>query len=43
MGSNKSGMLLITVGNSYFIDCRVVVSSPKSLRISLSLSLSHTV
>lgn len=39
MGSNKSAMLLITVGNSYFIDCRVVVLSPKSLRISLSLTV----
>lgn len=38
MGSNKSGMLLITGGNSYFIDCRVVVLSPKSLCISLPLS-----
>lgn len=40
LGNNKSGILLIAAGNSYFINCKVVVLSPKSLHISLSLSLS---
>lgn len=38
MGNNKSGILLVAAGNSYFINCKVVVLSPKSLHVSLSLS-----